>query len=140
MTVANGPWRDALVIPIHGPGLEVGIVSIAAPEIDLPLQDRAAIHLSSLYAFERARTLVQDPEGKGSARPLPDLSNRERQCLEYVPMGLSDIQIAARLNISRSTAKYHVEQARRKLGARTRAQAVALAVRHRIVWDQLATS
>lgn len=53
------------------------------------------------------------------------LSAREREVLDHVAQGLSTPEIAVRLGLSRSTVKTHVENARRKLGARTRAEAVA---------------
>jgi two-component system, NarL family, nitrate/nitrite response regulator NarL len=49
--------------------------------------------------------------------------------LRLLAEGLSDKQIAARIFISEHTARYHVTAIRNKLGADTRAQAVALAAR-----------
>ncbi|MDT0156907.1 LuxR C-terminal-related transcriptional regulator [Microbacterium sp. ARD32] len=57
------------------------------------------------------------------------LTVRERQVLEYVMRGLSDAAIATRLGISARTVESHVVAARRKLGAATRDQAAALAMR-----------
>jgi len=57
----------------------------------------------------------------------PALTRRERDCLALVAQGYSDGGIAARLGIKPVTAHAHIESAKRKLGARTRAHAVALA-------------
>jgi len=59
--------------------------------------------------------------------PCP-LSNREVQCLEGLAVGLSNNDIARQLHISLPTVALHLSNARRKLGAKTREQAVALAV------------
>jgi DNA-binding NarL/FixJ family response regulator len=67
-----------------------------------------------------------------TAAPDP-LSKREVEVVHLVVEGLSDEQIAGRLHISRGTAKTHVANARRKLGARSRTQLAAFALRHRIV-------
>lgn len=57
------------------------------------------------------------------------LSVREREVLELIAAGHGSRQIAEELTISPLTAKTHVEHLLRKLGARNRAHAVALAMR-----------
>jgi DNA-binding NarL/FixJ family response regulator len=61
------------------------------------------------------------------------LTSRERDVLRFVADGLSNKQIARRLEITERTVKYHVNSAMTKLGADNRAQAVAVAVRRRIL-------
>ena len=58
---------------------------------------------------------------------LDRLTPRERQVLELVALGLSNDQIAQRLNISPTTAKTHVNRTMMKLDARDRAQLVIIA-------------
>ncbi|MCA9489953.1 MAG: response regulator transcription factor [Myxococcales bacterium] len=57
------------------------------------------------------------------------LTPREVEVLALVADGLTGPQIAERTGLSRSTVNTHVEHAREKLGARTRTEAVAVAVR-----------
>jgi two-component system, NarL family, nitrate/nitrite response regulator NarL len=57
------------------------------------------------------------------------LSVRERQVLAQVAEGLGTTDIARRLHIRESTVKTHVANAAEKLGASTRAAAVAIAIR-----------
>jgi DNA-binding NarL/FixJ family response regulator len=47
--------------------------------------------------------------------------------------GMSNDEIAEALSISQATAKTHISRAMVKLGARDRAQLVALAYQHRLV-------
>ena len=61
-------------------------------------------------------------------RPKPNLTLRERECLKWIAAGKTDWEIAQILNISEQTAHSYVHNALIKLGARTRAQAVALAL------------
>jgi DNA-binding CsgD family transcriptional regulator/GAF domain-containing protein len=59
-----------------------------------------------------------------------DLTRREEQVLQLVAGGLSNAQIAARLYVTEGTAKTHVKNVLRKLGAENRVQAGAMYHRH----------
>ena len=50
--------------------------------------------------------------------------------------GLTNPEIAARLTVSRSTAKAHVSHILSKLGASTRMEAISLALQHKLVIDE----
>ncbi|RKT02979.1 LuxR family two component transcriptional regulator [Streptomyces sp. 3211.6] len=62
-----------------------------------------------------------------SAEGLERLTDREREVMALVGMGLSNEEIARRLVVSPLTAKTHVSRTMVKLGARDRAQLVVLA-------------
>jgi DNA-binding CsgD family transcriptional regulator len=95
-------------------------VSVGFNREALETAERHAIELAS-YAL-LARLQILSP---ASPSQMPVLSPRERDCLAYVAQGFSDGEIAERLSITQSTAHFYVEKAKRKLGARSRAQAVA---------------
>jgi DNA-binding NarL/FixJ family response regulator len=61
------------------------------------------------------------------------LTPRETEVLRHLAEGLEQAEIAARLFISRRTVGTHLENIMRKLGVRSRAQAVALAYRDELV-------
>ena len=61
------------------------------------------------------------------------LTLRECELIRLVGDGLPNKQIASRLGISKSTAKFHVRRILSKLGAGNRAHAVALATRRRLL-------
>jgi DNA-binding NarL/FixJ family response regulator len=62
-----------------------------------------------------------------AAGALEQLTEREREVMALVGIGLSNEEIARRLVVSPLTAKTHVSRAMTKLGARDRAQLVVLA-------------
>jgi DNA-binding CsgD family transcriptional regulator len=61
------------------------------------------------------------------------LSAREQQVAELLVEGASNKLIARRLGISVHTAKFHVAAVLEKLGARNRADAVAIVMREGLV-------
>ncbi|MFF7637664.1 response regulator [Kitasatospora sp. NPDC008050] len=65
--------------------------------------------------------------GRAGTAGLDLLTEREREVLTLVGMGLSNDEIARRLVVSPLTAKTHVSRAMVKLGVRDRAQLVVLA-------------
>jgi DNA-binding NarL/FixJ family response regulator len=54
-----------------------------------------------------------------------ELTPRQRQIVGLIAQGATDAEIATTLRISRSTAHKHVQNARRRLRAKTRSQLVA---------------
>lgn len=61
-----------------------------------------------------------------SKNPLDVLTVRERELLAALADGWSNLQIAARIGISRNTVKYHLKNLYDKLNVNNRAMAVAL--------------
>ena len=69
-----------------------------------------------------------DPETK-----VPILSPREIEVIEQLALGYRGTEIAENLGISPDTVRVHVRNAMRKLGARTRAQAIGIAMGRGII-------
>jgi DNA-binding NarL/FixJ family response regulator len=87
----------------------------------------SAVHAGLLAIHPGA--LVQPA---AAAAPPPSglaLTLREHQILELIAEGANNRRIAARLAISRHTVKFHVASILAKLGARSRTEAVTLALR-----------
>jgi DNA-binding CsgD family transcriptional regulator len=119
-------WTDGLAVPIHGPGGYFALVGYGGRNVTLDAEGRAAIHAASLLAHDVCRRMRAKAE-----HPALDmrLTAREIECLRWVAAGKTDREIAALLGISASTAKFHIDGARRKLRAATRTEAVASLVR-----------
>lgn len=83
---------------------------------------------AGLYAFDR-ETLAPFLAPAAPPVDLGTLTQREREVLELVASGLSNRAIGEALGVSEHTVKFHVRSLLDKLGAETRADAVARAAR-----------
>jgi LuxR family maltose regulon positive regulatory protein len=77
------------------------------------------------------RHLDATPEQDSS--PLEPLTDREKDILEKLAMGLSSNELADKLFISVNTIRYHLRNIYSKLGTNNRVQAVALARRFGLI-------
>lgn len=91
----------------------------------------AAAEFDRLTAFEaadEARDLIEileNPAGKNAAGPGPvPLSAREKEIAGLIGPGLTNQQIAERMNISVKTVETHMGRIFKKLGVKSRAQVV----------------
>lgn len=102
----------------HALGLTAGTVKsfIEAAQKKLGARNRV-----EAVARHLAATMEEARQGKRA----PELSQREHVCLFRAMYGATDDEIAANLGIAVSTVHGYVESAKAKLGARTRAQAIA---------------
>ena len=74
------------------------------------------------------QALVRDNHGAAGVRRARTLSPREREVLGLLARGLTGEQIAGRLVLSPETVRTHIRNAREKLGASTRVEAVTMAL------------
>ncbi|WP_166416024.1 helix-turn-helix transcriptional regulator [Cochlodiniinecator piscidefendens] len=102
--------------------------------------------LAFSYETERAHRMLEQkllcglissvvfaPSDVNSAGATPffenALTSREKDVLRYLAAGLRNDAIAWKMRIAEITVRSHTKSARRKLGASTREQAIALAIR-----------
>lgn len=98
----------------------------AAAQIDAALRAVAqGLNVRSAAAPAAGFGAVHEPDARALLTP------REAQVLDAIADGLTNKAIARRLGISLHTVKFHVESVFRKLGAGTRAEAVARATERR---------
>ena len=86
-------------------------------------------HLVTLAPMVRRPTTPPGIERPSLAQASRRPTAREREILSMLAAGATDVQIARELTLSPATVQTHVRNAKAKLGARTRAQAVAVALR-----------
>jgi DNA-binding CsgD family transcriptional regulator len=80
------------------------------------------------------RAVADPPSGERTRRSGCDrLSRKERLVLGELALGNSTEEIGVALGVSPHTVRTHVKNLMRKLGARTRAHAVAIALSERAI-------
>jgi two-component system, NarL family, response regulator LiaR len=114
--------------------LEAGAIGYLLKDVsadELVKAIRAAHAGRATLSPEAAQVLVH----AASRPPTPghDLTERERAVLALMVEGLNNTQIAGRLVVSPSTIKSHVSHILSKLGVTSRTEAVALALRHKLI-------
>jgi len=80
-----------------------------------------------IFPGRAQRERIAGGDGATEVRRSEALSGREVNVLEELAMGTSTEDIAAKMHVSPHTVRTHIKNILRKLGARTRAHAVAIA-------------
>jgi pimeloyl-ACP methyl ester carboxylesterase/DNA-binding CsgD family transcriptional regulator len=107
-------------------GREVAALIPGATLIPLPGSSHLFYHGEWPTIAETVTGFLTERAGTG-----PRLTDRELQVAELVAEGLTNQAIARRLSVAPRTAEAHVENIRRKLQVRSRAQIAAWVTRHR---------
>ncbi len=118
---------DGLIIPIATPNGSLSIFSPCGRQPNLTPRARSALDMIGIFSTQALQRATQR-ERRVSARIA--LTNREREVISWVAVGKSDDEIATILAISRTTAITHINNAKLKLNATRRAQAVMQALRY----------
>jgi two-component system, NarL family, response regulator LiaR len=118
---------------VHGV-LAAGAISYLLKNVtadELANAIRAAVSGRSTLSPEAARVLVQAT--RPTKQSYSDLTEREMEVLKLVVQGNSNQQIADAMVISVATVKAHISNILSKLQVASRAEAIAYAIKHKIV-------
>ena len=123
------------------PGEARPVVTLGGANFELPgllSRDASASQIDAALRGVAAGLIVRSPDATAASfGPMPEsdvralLTPRELEVLAAIADGHTNKAIARRLDISLHTVKFHVESVFRKLGARTRTEAVAKASERR---------
>ena len=111
--------HGGFVVPLVGLRTRTAVIELAGPNKSLGTRERAELQMASMAANARLRTIF-----KPRRHPLPPLSNREREVLQWAAVGKSDWEIGEILSISEKTVNAHIENVKRKYGVTSRIHAV----------------
>jgi LuxR family transcriptional regulator, quorum-sensing system regulator BjaR1 len=120
---------DGLMIPIRNADVLEGIVLLGGAKPEMAPIIRSTLHLLAYCAFEQVIHLLANPRRASAGL----LSPREVECLSWAAAGKTDGEIGRILSISPRTTRFHIENAKKKLGVATRVQAVAEAMKRKAI-------
>ena len=130
--------RDPAAEPL-AEALRAGLKAVLPSAIDGP-EIKAAIEAAALGLTVLESTSLDlvlrapgGPAKRTSGALVETLTERELEVLEIVAAGLGNKEVAARLEISEHTVKFHVASIMGKLGAGSRTEAVTLAIRQGLI-------
>jgi len=115
-------------------GIRAALPSDISPEQLVAALEAAASGLLVLHPSHAAEGLPATSAPAATLDELTEsLTRREVEVLQMLAGGLSNKEIAARLNISDHTVKFHVASILGKLGAASRTEAVSIGIRRGLV-------
>ncbi len=126
--------RTGITIPIHHGMGRATSLTLGAPEGSAAASailenHQHLVHLIAIYLHQNARRIL-DPTPK---QVRPHLSPREHACLTWTCKGKSIPEVADILEIGKRTVRFHLENAKEKLGVGTVQQAIVEAIRQGII-------
>ena len=136
MILSKTPDIAVLIFTAYGErslmqrGLESGARGYILKETPHETLIRAVEKVAGGDTFVDPALMAEFIAGKGQ---MEVLTPREREILQLLADGMSNVDVAAKLFISQETVKSHVRHILAKLEADTRTQAVAIALREAMI-------
>lgn len=131
--VSEGISVAAAAEALHA-GIRAALPADVSPDQLVAALEAAARGLAVMHPSQVPAAV---PAASAPSRALDELAEsltpREVEVLQMLAAGLSNKEIAARLNISDHTVKFHVASILGKLGAASRTEAVSIGIRRGLV-------
>jgi DNA-binding CsgD family transcriptional regulator len=123
--------KEGFLAPLRAWDGSISAVMLSGSQVDLRHPDlRPAVHVMSTYFSAVGRRLVRKA---GAASSVRRITPHQLECLKWVREGKSARDIGDIIGVSQRTVEYHLAAACRTLGVRTRVQAVAEAMAHKLI-------
>jgi DNA-binding CsgD family transcriptional regulator len=135
-TQAPFGYRTGIAMALHLPGGKHFLLGVDRPQA-LPKSDdvltrlMADLQLLAVYAQETALRVLLN--FKDDDAPVPRLTEREREVLQWTREGKSAWAVGQILSISEATVQTHLRNARQKLGASSKHVAILRAMEMGII-------
>jgi LuxR family quorum sensing-dependent transcriptional regulator len=115
-------YTEGMAVPVRSAVGELGLVTTGGRRGPFEPREEVFIQTLATAVFHRAVSL----QGKVAPSPVvPLLSRREQEILGLLHHGFKDREIAKALEISIETVRSHLDNARLKVGARSRTELVS---------------
>lgn len=109
---------DGIVVPVHDAGRLAWFAGFIGRSPALEGRTLLVLGAAVHAAYDRFGELLD------AKLDLSPLTTRESECLAWVAQGKTDQETARILGISARTVRFHIDNAKKKLGVATRIQAV----------------
>ncbi len=120
---ATWGFTEGLATPVRGADGYLGLVALGGKRGKLKSDEIGFLSAVSSMTFQRADEIC----GSIKAAPLPSqFSLRELDCIRLMRQGFTDREIGHVLGITGETSRYHLDNARAKVGARSRVHLAAI--------------
>jgi LuxR family transcriptional activator of conjugal transfer of Ti plasmids len=120
-------FLEGMVTPVRTVGGHFGLVSVGGGRDRLLPDERVFLQSVCTAVLHRAEALGAEALGTSNQRGPPSFSRRERECVTLLVQGMTEREIAARLGIKEVTARFYLDNARSKTGARSRTHLAGIA-------------
>jgi len=127
--------RDGVGVPLHGPFGSVCLLTFAAGDG----HPDARAFLAKLGILSAQFHLAYSEVGRADVGlpSVPRLSERERECLQWLAAGRSRAEVGEILHLSENTVRFHLKNVFKKLETNNRVLAIVKGIRYRLIvlWD-----
>ena len=110
-------YTEGYVLPVRTTAGHLGLLSMAGDRPPLPADQQGLLQVVGSAVINRAEAITQDQ----ASELIKAFTARERDCVVLLVRGGSEPEIAASLGISATTARFHLDNARVKMRASSRA-------------------
>lgn len=118
-----------LVAPLGQFGRPEAYFAFAGEQPDVTPLTRLLLQVAAYATYSKARPLLDAPV---QVRP-GQLTPRETECLQLSSLGITDAQVGATMGIRGRTVRFHLANAKSKLGATTRIHAIRKAMEGNVI-------
>lgn len=129
--------KRGIICPVHSLG-HSAIFGVTHNGMESDLLARLPALAPIIHVFSvmlaYAMVRIQSPEMTEVENVEVALTSRERDCLSWAAEGKTAWETSVILGIAEATVIFHIENAKKKLGAKTTTQAVAIAVKNKFLF------
>ncbi len=110
-------YTEGYVLPVRTTAGHLGLFSVAGDRPPLSAEQQSLLQVAGTAAINRAEAIKQEQ----ASELIKAFTPRERDCVALLVRDLGEQEIAAALGISATTARFHLDNARAKMRASSRA-------------------
>lgn len=119
---------DGICFPVHTADNNHGFIGFIGKNCQLSEEMQHQLHAFCLYFFERVIRVIDADD-----KPNWKISKRQMDCMRWIAVGKTSQEIAELLSISEHTVNHHISNVCTKLGAASRAHAVAKLLKSNLI-------